>query len=292
MRVILDLVYFHCGPGAVFLEDHPEFVVHNADGEWDLGSWRFPKLDLNNPDVREYLYRNMEHLLTEYDVDGFRGDVADCLPVDFWEEGRRRMEAIKPDGIMLCEGLRGDDQHEAFDFSYGFYTQWAIRAMLKGEKPASELQVAWNQEQVDYPRGFRWMRCFDNHDYAMDTSMSGGRHEARHGSAVCDTMLATIFMLNGVPMIYNGQEVADNMPHSIYANRDHGRMFVNWARALTAVGRDRLELIRQLTLLRHGNPGLMEGPLEWLETSRPESVYAFRRKLAGGDLCLVANLAD
>ena len=292
MRVIFDLVYFHCGPGAVFLRDHPEFVERNAAGEFQVGDWRFPKLDLGNPAVREYLYGNMAYLLTEYGADGFRCDVGDCLPVGFWEEGRRRLAAIRADGIMLCEGLRGDDQHEAFDFSYGFYTQWAIRSMLKGEKPAAELQIAWNQEQRDYPRGFRWMRCFDNHDYALDTSMSGGRFEARFGPLACDTMLATVFLLNGVPMIYNGQEVADNLPHSIFANRDHGRLFVNWARALTAVGQKRLKLVRQLTLLRHGNPDLMEGPLAWLETSRPESVYAFRRKLATGDLCLVASVLD
>lgn len=292
MRVIFDLVYFHCGPGAVFLNDHPEFVERDAAGEFRIGDWCFPTMDLSNSEVREYLYGNMVYLLREYHIDGFRCDVGDRLPVDFWEEGRRRMERVKPDGIMLCEGLRGDDQHEAFDFSYGFYTQWAIRSMMEGKKPASELRVASEQELLDYPRGFRWMRCFDNHDYAMDTSMAGGRYESRFGQSVCDTMLATIFMLNGVPMIYNGQEVADNLPHSIFADRDHGRMVVNWARALTSVGRERLELIRQLTALRHGNPGLMEAPLLWLRSSQPEWVYAFRRRLENGDFCLVANLSD
>ena len=292
MRVLFDLVYFHCGPGAVFLAEHPEFVERDADGRMRLGDWRFPRLNLGNPQVREYLYGNMAHLLEEFGADGFRCDVGDCLPVDFWEEARRRAEAIRPDVAMLCEGLRGDDQHEAFDFSYGFYTQWAIRSMLKGERQATELRIATEQELRDYPRGFRWMRCFDNHDYALDSSMSGGRFEERFGKAACDAMLATVFLLNGVPMIYNGQEVADNMPHSIFSDRDHGRMLVNWSRALTAAGRERMALVRNLSALRHGNAELMDGPLQWLDTSCPEKVYAFRRGLAKDGLCLAVSLSD
>ena len=32
MLVILDLVYFHCGPAAVFIESNPDFVKRNPDG--------------------------------------------------------------------------------------------------------------------------------------------------------------------------------------------------------------------------------------------------------------------
>ncbi|NLE56171.1 MAG: DUF3459 domain-containing protein [Lentisphaerae bacterium] len=291
MRIIFDLVYFHCGPTAVFLDEHPDYVLRDEHGAMRIGEWRFPEMNLANPAVREYFYRNMAFFLRDYAVDGFRCDVADKLPVDFWEEGYRRCRAIKADCIMMCEGLRGDDQHEAFDLSYGFYTQWAIRDMLRGKSGARELQTAWDQEQLDYPRGFHWMRCFDNHDYAMDTTMHGGRYEASCGKDSCDAMLALIFTLNGMPMVYNGQEVADDAPHSIYANREYGRLFINWSRALTQAGKDRMDLLRKLTAFRHRLPALFDAPLRWLESSAPEQVFAFSRSLPEGNVFLAVNVA-
>ena len=117
MKVLFDLVYFHCGPKAVFLKDHPDFIVCNPDGSPKLGEWAFPELDIANPAVREYLYANMENFIRDYGVDGFRCDVADMLPVDFWEEGARRCRAVNPDVFLMCEGLKGDDQIEAFDLT-------------------------------------------------------------------------------------------------------------------------------------------------------------------------------
>ena len=59
IRVFLDVVYFHCGPTAVFIEDHPDFVKHNPDGSVHIGQWNFPLLDFDNEKLREYLYDNM-----------------------------------------------------------------------------------------------------------------------------------------------------------------------------------------------------------------------------------------
>ena len=41
----------------------------------------------------------MVYYVGELDVDGFRCDVGDGVPLDFWNEGRRRMQAIKPDSM-------------------------------------------------------------------------------------------------------------------------------------------------------------------------------------------------
>ena len=50
MKVMFDLVYFHCGPKAVFLKDHPDFIVRNPDGTPKLGDWAFPEMDIANAD--------------------------------------------------------------------------------------------------------------------------------------------------------------------------------------------------------------------------------------------------
>ena len=291
MRVLFDLVYFHCGPKAVFLDDHPDFIVRNSDGSPKLGDWAFPELDFRNPALREYLYDNMTGFVRDYGVDGFRCDVADMLPVAFWEEGARRCRAIRPDIVFMCEGLKGDDQIEAFDLSYGFYTQWALVDILAGKKPASELRKAWTVAQGDFPKGFHWMRCFENHDFA-NCSPGEKRKEELFGHKLNAAMLATVFLLDGVPMLYNGQEIADASPHSIFSNRHHGGLHIDWTRAEDDAANERRTLVKRLTELRHGHPALFDAPLEWLETGVPEKAYAFRRVLPEGSITLSVNVTD
>ena len=85
MRVMLDLVYYHCGPTAVFIEDHPDFVKRNDDGTVKNGRWHFPELNFDCLELREYLWKNMEYWIRDFDVDGFRTDVESAVPEDFWE---------------------------------------------------------------------------------------------------------------------------------------------------------------------------------------------------------------
>lgn len=49
LRVLLDLVYFHCGPSARFLEQHPNFVKRDENGNIVNGEWHFPQLDFSKP---------------------------------------------------------------------------------------------------------------------------------------------------------------------------------------------------------------------------------------------------
>ena len=290
MKVMFDLVYFHCGPKSVFLDEHPDFIVRNADGTPRLGDWAFPEMDISRREVRDYLYANMEGFVRDYGVDGFRCDVADMLPVDFWEEGYLRCKALKPDIFMMCEGLKGDDQLQAFDLSYGFYTQWTMVELLDGRQPASMLRTAWEAQQRDYPRNFHWMRCFENHDFA-NVVPGEKRKEERYGAKINEAMIATCFLLDGVPMLYNGQEIADSAPHSIYSNRDHGGWHIDWSKADEPQAVERRALVKRLVALRHENPGLFDAPVTWLETGSSDHVFAFRRELPGYPLTLAVNVS-
>ena len=291
MKVMFDLVYFHCGPKAAFLGEHPDFIVRNADGTPRLGDWAFPEMDVSRRTVRDYLYANMEGFVRDYDVDGFRCDVADMLPVDFWEEGYLRCKALKSDLFMMCEGLKGDDQLLAFDLSYGFYTQWTMVEFLKGRQPASMLRAAWEAQRKDYPKNFHWMRCFENHDFA-NVVPGEKRKEELYGHDLNAAMIVTSFLLDGVPMLYNGQEIADAAPHSIFSNRDHGGWHIDWTKANEPHAVERRALVKRLTTLRHENPDLFDAPVTWLETGSPDRVYAFRRELADRPLTLAVNISQ
>ena len=95
-------------------------------------------------------------------------------------------------------------------------------------------------------------------------------------------MIATCFLLDGIPMLYNGQEIADASPHSIYANRDHGKWCIDWSRAKDDAAVARRALVRRLADVRHAHPDLFDAPAVWHSVPESDKAYAFSRPLPGG----------
>lgn len=285
MRVILDLVYLHCGPGAVFLTDHPDFVKRAADGAISVGEWHFPLLDYDNPALREYLWKNMEYYIRRFDADGYRCDVGDGCPLDFWEEGRARIEAIKPDVLMLNEGMRPEYLKKAFDLNYNFKWYETLYRVLRGQAPASEIRSCWEETGKDVPGIGRYARMLDNHDIAND--QGDRRAEREFGPDAVEAAFAINYLIDGVPFIYNGCEVCDASRHSIYSDGRHGAMRVDWSGALTRRGTERAALLRRLADLRHAREEIARGRVVWLETDRPDQAVAFAR-VSGDHITLAA----
>lgn len=280
LRVMLDMVYLHCGPNAVFLKEHPDFVKRDKDGNIIKASFAFPALNLANPELREYLWRNMEWWVRDFDVDGLRCDVADSVPLDFWEIGRARLEKIRPDVGMLAEGTRKENQLKAFDLNYGWgpaFKAWsdpaAIRKLyetFQAERPIGGAKCAW---------------FIDNHDFANDAYEN--RLETRWGGARVESALVGLFTLDGVPFVYNGQEVADAARHSIFA-----RMPINWANGETNAGRARFAFVQKLCAMRKAEKVLTKGDLKWLDNDAPTAVMSFVRTFDGERIVSVINMTD
>ncbi len=291
MKALLDLVYLHCGPKAVFLDDHPDFVQLNEDGTIKFGPWHFPVLNFDNPELREYLWRNMEYFIRDFDFDGFRCDVSGMIPLDFWEEGRRRIERFKPGKIfMLAEtdGNRGE-QEKAFDLSYGFRNGHKTVEMLEGALSAKGLRDQLEAERRRL-NGARIIRSFDNHDIASDHYEKRAERVAPFRKV--NAALAMDFALDGIPFLYNGQEIADGRRHSLWANRDHGgNLVIEWENAVTEKGRARMEYLRNLIALRRGCALLTRGSFEWLDNDREEQVLSFLRKLDGKTMLCAFNFS-
>ena len=83
MKVVFDLVYMHCGP-AKFVGEHPTYVKRDENGNILCSKYNFPLLDYNNPELCEYMWSNMLYLVEKFDVDGYRCDVGDRVPLFFW----------------------------------------------------------------------------------------------------------------------------------------------------------------------------------------------------------------
>lgn len=279
MRIMLDMVYLHCGPKAVFLKDHPDFIKRDKDGKAVNAAWAFPALNYTNPELREYMWKNMEWWVKDFDVDGFRCDVSDGVPLDFWEIGRERIEKIRPDVGMLAEGLRKADQLKAFDLDYG----WS--KILKEWDNAAAVRKSWESMHNERPiGGAKFVRFIDNHDYANDDWEN--RVEKKWGTKRVNAALVGLFTLDGVPFLYNGQEVADTARHSIF-----GRLPINWANGETSEGKARFAFCQKLCAMRCGENALTHSEVTWLDNDKPEAVLSFLRENGGDKILVVINLS-
>lgn len=294
LRVLLDLVYFHCSQNAVFLPEHPDFVMRTADGKPDTGHWNFPKLNYENPELREYMWQNMEYWIREFDVDGFRCDVGDNVPHDFWQEGIRRVLALKPDAYMVNEGAN-PAYLDCFNANY-FYSvvgnnYMDVRDVLEGTKTAREMRDNFDQNRAALPEGGRLLRQLDNHDTVNEAWEN--RLEGVAGHEGMDAAVALNFMLPGVPFMFNGNEMADDLKHSLFSNRFHGKdPAVAWENLQTDFGRRRFELSKKLYRLRANHPALWTTEMTWLEHNQEDAVLAFTRPAAEHSLLSVVNLTN
>ena len=282
LRVLMDLVYFHCGPTSVLMK-HPEFFKHDASGRISTGEWHFPVLDFNNPQLREHLWANMAHWVKDFDVDGFRCDVADAVPLDFWEEARARLEPLQPNLVMLAEGEAKREQLKAFDLSYSFSWLNAVHAVFSRGEPASSLRALWQKMRDERPRGARFIRYTENHDIVNDLL----RAEVVLGERGAAAMAAIHFTLDGVPMLYNGQEIGDTSLQSIYA-----RWPVRWEAACLPKAKAKFALHQKLCQLRHTEPTLTSGEVVWLDNDQPDAVLSFLRRAGSEEIVTVASLSN
>lgn len=283
LRVLVDVVYLHCGPNSVLMKE-PEFVQRDASGKVRLGPWNFPLLNFQSQKLREYLWANMEYYLREFDVDGFRCDVADGIPLDFWEEARRRLEKIKPDLVLLAEGQnRPADQLQAFDINYEFTWSGLLRAAAARGQSASAIRKHWEAVASRWPAGARFIRFSANHDLVNDQQHA----EAVCGQAGAAALLVINFTIDGVPFLYNGQEIGDTTPQSIY-----GRWPIRWETAALPKPSARLALVKKLCQLRRQEPALSKGQTIWLDHNQPDHVVSFARRTAEAQILSVVNLSN
>jgi glycosidase len=281
MKVFLDLVYLHCGPRASFLSAHPDFIERDESGEPIYNRWHFPNLNFGNPALRAYLEENMVYFVEKFDIDGYRCDVGDQVPLDFWLKARKRLEAIKPQILMLNEGSHAAYLEEGFEWNYSFKLHRAFVSTFVDGASASAIREVLRFEQETYPEGYRMIRYIDNHDTASDSYSN--RYEKSLGERGVECAFAMMYTLRGAPLLYNGNEACDDSRHSLWSNREHGKLHVRWENALTPAGVRRRDLLRSLAALFRAHPALYDGDLKLLDHDSPDAVLAYLRTAPSGE---------
>jgi len=281
MKVIIDIVANHTAWDSVLMK-HPEFYKHDAKGNitYPFDWFDIAALNYTNQDLRKYMTDMLKYWLREFDLDGFRCDVAGEVPTDFWENTRAELDRIKPDIFMLAEAHKADLLVKAFELDYSWPLHGALSDVLQGQKPASVLRVAWKEEADTWPRGALHLRFSDNHDER--------RAIARFGERGALAASAFIITIDGVPLLYNGMEVGDTTESGAPALFE--KLPVFWP---IAERRKEFPLFYQRMLsLRRSSEALRRGSLEWLRNSDESRVVTFLRRGKTEDMLVAINLSS
>lgn len=282
LKVMLDIVYYHAAPDNAMMKV-PGFFVKTQDGKIARGFWPQPLPDYTNPEVRKYLIASLVHWVRDFGIDGFRCDVGGGVPISFWDEARKELDHVNPDVILLSESDRPDDQLQAFDINYNFQYYLALRSVLRDGEPAIKIWRVWEQNKETMPRGARLLHYSDNHDWRRAVLEFGDK------GALAASILN--FTLDGIPFLYNGQEVGDcTATHWIL------RAPIDWTQKGNGTEQKHLQQTlaeyKRLFAMRSTHPALTSGDLVWINNTQPDSVLSFLRKDANEEILVILNLSN
>jgi 1,4-alpha-glucan branching enzyme len=282
MKVILDWVANHSAWDNPLTTDHPEWYARTPEGTMmppEGTDWSdVVDFDYDQPGLRQYMTGSLTYWVREFDIDGYRADVAGYVPLDFWDTARGQLNAIKP-VFMLAEWETRDLHARAFDATYAWGWKEVMQRIAKGEADAGAIRGYYATQATTWPQAAYRMTYTDNHDQNSWDGVASDIYGPTYEAAI-----ALSFVGPGLPLIYNGQE----------ADLDHQLAFFEKDEIVWKQGRHDA-LLRQLIALKTEARALWNGhhgaPLVEVPNSASADVLSFVRGERGARVFGVFNLS-
>ena len=241
-------------------------------------------------------------------VDGFRCDMAEMVPVEFWNWVIPQVKKVR-DVIFIAEVYNPDEYRNYiytghFDYLYdkvGLYD--TVRAVMCGQAPASNISHCWQSLEGIQKNMLNFLENHDEQRVASDFFAG----DARPG---IPGMIVSAAVNTNPVMIYSGQELGERgMDAEGFSGRD-GRTTIfdywsveslrNWnnnglfdGAKLTPAERSLREMYAKLLNVVRSEPVIVEGAFYDLMYGNPyfnpNRQYAFLRKWKNEVLLVVVN---
>lgn len=283
MYVIVDWVANHTSWDNEIVAQHPEWYRKSRKDTFQSTRWRdyddIIELDYSHQELREYMTEALKFWVREYDIDGYRCDIASFVPIDFWENVRSELDAIKP-VFMLAEAEDRELHRKAFDATYN-WTLWNILHQIAlNERSVKTLTEAYIAEHVSiFPKEGIRLNFIDNHD---KNSWEGNPY-SNFGDALNAATVFTV-MMDGMPLVYNGQEAGQNRSLEFFEKDP-----VQWK------PHENEALYTTLFMLKHKNQALWNGghggEMVRIMNDRMEQVISFVREKNGDKVMTFINFS-
>ncbi|MHA6486817.1 glycoside hydrolase family 13 protein [Bacillus cabrialesii] len=301
MRMMLDAVFNHIGSASPQWQDVVKngaqsrykdwFHIHSfpvKEDNYDRFAFTpdMPKLNTANPEVQRYLLDIALYWIREFDIDGWRLDVANEVDHVFWKTFRQAVSAKKPDVYIVGEiwhsaepWLRGDEFHAVMNYPF---TEPMIEYFADGTIPASRMAHRVNAHLMNGMKQVNevMFNVLDSHD--TKRLLTRCRNDEKKARA----LLAFMFAQIGSPCIYYGTEIGldgENDPLC--------RKCMVWEKEKQ--NQDMLRFMKRLIALRkQENTLLTEGHLEWDLLDDQNHFIRFSRTLEEKTLIYFFNQGD
>ena len=225
IRIVVDGVFNHTGREFFAFEDIKARRENSPYQWWYKGinfgwnsayndgfsyeSWRncgdLVNLNLQNREVKDYLFDVIRFWIHEFDIDGIRLDCADCLDFDFMKEMRWMTGNEKQDFWLMGEVIHGDYARWANSEMLHSVTNYELnKGLWSGHNDHNYFEIAHTiRRQFDENGGIykgRTLYSFtDNHDVARLVNKLNDRGHLK-------SVYALEYTLPGLPSIYYGSE--------------------------------------------------------------------------------------
>jgi cyclomaltodextrinase len=297
IRIVLDAVFNHSGPDFSPFQNvlakghdsrywdwffiHGDFVDTNKVNYETFSNnvWTMPKLNVGNPEVETYLLDVATYWVREFDIDGWRLDVANEVDHVFWRKFRQAVKQVKADALIIGEvwhnslpWLRGDQFDGVMNYLFREYgLDFLVDKVTEGTEFARHI-VRLLYLYPEQSNGAQF-NLLGSHDTERILTYAQGDKRA-----VLRT-LAYLFTFPGIPMLYYGDEVGmegDTDPDC--------RKGMAWDDDVQDL--DLKAAVRQLAQLKRTHPALHTTDLRIVKATRRTVEY--QRRAENGQVLHVA----
>ncbi|MEK5393221.1 alpha-glycosidase [Margalitia sp. FSL K6-0131] len=304
IRVMLDAVFnhsgFYFGPFQDVLENQEkskykdwfhlrEFPVKTTPvPNYDTFAFteQMPKLNTENEEVKKYLLDVAKYWIEEFDIDGWRLDVANEVDHAFWREFRKTVKSIKPDAYILGEiwhdsmpWLQGDQFDAVMNYPF---TQGALDFFAKGKISAEEFKNVITNVLHSYPKNVNEVafNLLGSHDTPRILTLADGNKNR--------IKLLLLFQLSfiGTPCIYYGDEIG------MTGGQDPGcRKCMIWDQEKQ--DQELFTFVKHLIQLRKQYPVFCnDGEFRFLEADRNKNYLVYQKQSKDETLLFMLNNSD
>jgi glycosidase len=250
----------------------------NYECWWGYAS--LPKLMTQNPEVKKHIFEVTEYW-TNKGIDGWRLDVPNEVPHEFWKQWRQVVRSINKECYIVGElwqdasaWLQGDE----FDATMNYkFRDACLRFFAEGKTSANEFGKELVETRALYndKNNFAMQNLVGSHDTERYLTMCGGD--------VWKAKLTYLFQMTyfGAPMIYYGDEIGmeggkdpDCRRPMIWNKKDWNMELYNF--------------VKNLISLRNSSEVLRRGDFEILPSTH-DDVFAFQRNYKNQKAIIVIN---
>lgn len=295
IRVLIDGVFNHCGWHFPAFEDVVEKGENSSYRDWfyrldypvvrpdnpeDIPNYEcfayerlMPKLNTSNPEVMAYLLDVAAYWIREYDIDGWRLDVASEVNDEFWRAFRRTVKEAKPDCFLIgevWESARHWLDGSQFDSTMNYdMRKYCMYFFAKRQWDAADFDAAVTNMRMRYRKNMLYgqLNLLDSHDVSRFLSVCGEN--------VAVFKLAVLFQIlfEGVPSVFYGDEqglkgIAEEEYRTGMLWNEDGELFRFYKRVID---------------LRKSSPAFTEGDYSTLTAKSGERLYGFARTAKSGE---------